>query len=87
MKKRNIALPLFAVAMMMGSSSSWAWTDVTGTVVAVIPSYKQIELDDKHTYTLATGMTMAGVKPGDSVTLSTEVQNNKNVVNKVTRNS
>jgi hypothetical protein len=36
---------------------------------------------------LATGMTMSGVKPGDIVTLSTEVQNNKNIVNKVTRNS
>lgn len=84
---KNIGLPLIAAAMVMGSSSSWAWTDITGTVVAVIPSYKQIELDDKRTYTLAQGVTMSGVKKGDSVTLSTEVQNNKNLVNKVTKNS
>jgi hypothetical protein len=84
---KNMALPLFAISMMMGSGPSWAWTDVTGTVVAVIPSYKQIELDDKRTYTLVQGITMSGVKPGDKVTLSTEIQNNKNIVNKVTRNS
>jgi Protein of unknown function (DUF1344) len=86
---KNMALPLFATAivMVMGSSPSWAWTDVTGTVVAVIPSYKQIELDDRHTYTLAQGITMSGVKPGDNVTLSTETQNNKNIVNQVTKNS
>jgi hypothetical protein len=84
---KKIALPLFAVLMAAGSSPSWAWSDVTGTVIAVMPSYKLIELDNKQTYTLMDGVSVSGIRVGQKVTLTTEIRESKNVVSKLIKSS
>ena len=51
----------------------------------VDPATGIIILDDGQTYTLAEGVSVEGLQPGDVVTVSFEVQDDKNMVTAVTK--
>ncbi len=73
-----------AAALFVSAGSAFA-EDASGTIETVDPATGIIILDDGQTYTLAEGVSVEGLQPGDVVTVSFEVQDDKNMVTAVTK--
>ncbi len=59
--------------------------EAQGTVEAVDPATGTIILDDGQTYSAADGVSIEGLQPGDTVTVSFEVEGDKNMATAVTK--
>jgi len=81
---KKIAVPAFA-ALVMSTSFAWAWNDVTGTIRNINAQSHEIILDNGKTYTLQGDVALGTFKVGDKVMVSTEVQNGKNMINKLSK--
>lgn len=75
----------FVTLTMLGASPSWAWSHVTGTVTTINRNTREIVLDSGRTYTLQTNVSLTDLAAGDKVTVNTEIQNGRHVVNEVTK--
>ena len=84
---KTFAVPALAALMVLGAGSAFAWSDVTGTIKTLDPAMHQIVLDNGKTYILDTGVAMGTFKAGDKVTVTTQVENGKNMVNKLAKSS
>ncbi len=73
-----------ATALFASASSAFA-EDAVGTIEIVAPAEGIIILDDGQTYNLTDGVSVEGLQPGDSVTVSFEVQDDKKLVTAVTK--
>jgi Cu/Ag efflux protein CusF len=82
---RKVITPSIAALMVMSSSFVWAWEDVSGTVRSINHEARTVTLDDGKTYTLRAEIAHTDLKVGDKVTVSTQVEQGKNVVNKITK--
>jgi Cu/Ag efflux protein CusF len=71
--------------MVAGCTFAWAWSDVSGTIRSINANTHEITLDDGKTYTTEQAVNIASLKVGDKVTITTQVENGKNVVNKVAK--
>jgi Cu/Ag efflux protein CusF len=73
-----------AVAMFAFAGAALA-EEATGTVGSVDPAAGIIILEDGTTYTVAEGVSVEGLQPGDTVTVSFEVQGDKNMATDVAK--
>ena len=73
-----------AAALFVSAGSAFA-EEADGTIITVDPATSIIILDDGQTYSVAEGVSIEGLQPGDTVKVSYEVQDNKNVVTAVTK--
>ena len=71
-----------AAALFVSAGSAFA-EDASGAIESVDPATGIIILDDGQTYTVAEGVSVEGLQPGDLVTVSFEVQGDKNMVTAV----
>jgi hypothetical protein len=76
---------MVAAVMVIGASSSWAWSHVSGSITSIDPNAHQIVLDNGITYTLQSGIGLSNLAAGDKVTVNTETKGKQHVVNKVTK--
>lgn len=74
-----------AAALTLGATSAFAWSDVSGKISNVDSKAHRTVLNNGKTYTVERKMALDGLKPGDTVTLSTETKNGQNLVNQVTK--
>lgn len=74
-----------AAAVMFASAGSAFAEDAVGTIAIVDPDAGVIVLDDGLTYSVVEGATIEGLQPGDLVTVSFEVEGDKNMVTSVTK--
>lgn len=85
--KRAAIIAVTAAALAMSTASAFAWSDVTGKISSVDSKMHKIVLDNGKTYMIEKKVAIASLKPGDTVTLSTERKNGENLVNQVTPSS
>ena len=79
---KNILAAAAAAALFVSAGSAFA-EDAAGTIETIDPATGIIILDDGQTYTVAEGVSVEGLQPGDVVTVSFEVQDDKNMVTAV----
>ena len=82
---RQILIPTLVVALSMNTTLAWAWSDVTGTIERLSTKTHRVVLDNGQTYVLQKAVKMRGLKKGERVTISFEMQKGQNVGNKVKR--
>jgi len=82
---KKILVSAFAVAISLNVSFAWAWSEVSGTIDRISVKTHKVVLDNGQTYVLQKAVKMSGLKKGEKVTISFEVQKGQNVGNKVTR--
>lgn len=73
--------------LLLSAGPAFAWSDVSGTVKSIDMKTHMITLDNGKAYEAQAAVNLNTFKVGDKVTISTEVENGKNVVNKVTKTS
>lgn len=81
---RKVALVALTASFAMSTGFAWAWSDVSGTVDKVNTKNREVVLDNGQTYMIQKTVRMGNLKKGAKVTFSSEEQNGKNMVNKVT---
>lgn len=69
--------------MVTASSLAWAWEPVSGTITRIDHQAGTLALDNGKTYTLLPAVAHTDAKVGDKVTVTTQVEQGKNVVNKI----
>lgn len=84
---KKLAVPALAALMAMNVSLAFAWSDVSGVIKSIDMQKHELVLDNGKTYMLENTVNPATFKAGDKVRISTQVENGKNMVNKVTRTS
>jgi Cu/Ag efflux protein CusF len=67
MKKTNIVL--FACALALASSPSWAWTQKQGSITNIDPKAHQLTLDGTP-YTVERKIDLSGLNVGDKVAIN-----------------
>ena len=82
---KKLVLPAIAALMALNVTAAFAWSDVTGVIKNINNTTHEITLDDGKTYTVEKDVKLDDLKAGDKVMVSTEVQNGKNMANKVTK--
>ncbi len=80
---KKLIIPAIA-ALAMSTSLAWS-ADVSGVIKSIDANAHQITLDDGKTYTVDQSVKLTDFKAGDKVMVSAEVQNGKNMANKVTK--
>ena len=73
---------LSAIAMIIAVSAANA-EEATGKIEAIDDANRIIVLDNGVTYTLAEGVSLEGLQPGDDVTVSFEAQGDQNMASEV----
>ena len=73
-----------AAAMLAFAGAAFA-EEASGAVELVDPATGTIILQDGTTYTVADGVSIEELQPGDTVTVSFEVQDDKNMATSVTK--
>ena len=75
-----------AAAAMFAFAGAAIAEEATGPVTSVDPATGIIILEDGTTYTVAEGVSIEGLQPGDTVTVSSfEVQGDKNMATDVAK--
>ena len=82
---KEVLIPALALIMAMSVTTAWAWSDVTGTIERVSTKTHKVVLDNGQTYVLQKAVKMRGLKKGEKVTISAEMQKGQNVGNKIKR--
>ena len=82
---RKFAVPALVTLMAMNASLAFAWSDVAGVIKWIDVKTHEMTLDNGKTYMLENTVNPVTFKTGDKVTVTTEVQNGKNMVNKVVK--
>ena len=82
---KKFAVPALATLMAMNASLAFAWSDVAGVIKSIDVQKHEMTLDNGKTYMLENTVNPVTFKAGDKVTVTTEVQNGKNMVNKVVK--
>ncbi len=81
---KKIFATVAAAALFVSASSAFA-EEAVGTIEALEPDAGIIILDDGQTYSVTEGVSVEGLQPGDIVTVSYDVQGDKNMVTAVTK--
>lgn len=71
-----------ALALLASSGLAIA-EEVTGTLMEIDEAAQTFTLEDGTTYTIAEGVVLEGLEPGQEVTVSYEVEGDQNVANSV----
>ncbi len=74
-----------AAAAMFAFAGAAIAEEASGPIVSVDPATGIIILEDGTTYTVAEGVSIEGLQPGDTVTVSFEVQGDKNMASDVAK--
>ncbi len=74
-----------SAAAMFAIASAASAEEATGAVELIDPATGTIILQDGTAYTVADGVSIEGLQPGDTVTVSFEVQADKNMATAVTK--
>jgi methyl coenzyme M reductase beta subunit len=82
---KKFAVPALAALMVLSAGTAFAWSDVTGMIKTINPKSHEIVLDNGKTYVLDQGVAIGTFKTGDKVTMTTQVENGKNMVNKLAK--
>ena len=82
---KKFAIPILAASMVMNAGLAFAWSDVTGTIKSMDVKTHEMTLDNGETYMLENTVNPLVFKVGDKVTVTTQIENNKNMVNKVVK--
>lgn len=82
---KRVLIPALAVALSTNATFAWAWSDVTGTIERVSTKTHRVVLDNGQTFVLQKAVKMRGLKKGERVTISFEMQKGQNVGNKIKR--
>lgn len=77
---KRTAIMIAATALV--SIPAWANT-VAGTIVSIDPQAHQMVLDDGKTYNVARNVTLAGLRPGDKVSVNAQLENGANMIDRV----
>jgi Cu/Ag efflux protein CusF len=80
MKKTLATLSTIA---MLGFAGTALGEEASGTVMAVDPASRLIQLDDGAVYAVSDGVALDALQPGTEVTVSYEEQNGENVITEV----
>jgi Cu/Ag efflux protein CusF len=82
---KKLVVPAVAALMALSTSFAWAWSDVTGVIKSINVNAHELVLDDGKTYTVPQTINLSTFKTGDKVMVSTQIENGKNMVNKMTK--
>ena len=82
---RKFVIPAIAAAMVMNAGFAFAWSDVTGVIKTIDTQKHEVVLDNGKIYMLNNTVNPQTFKVGDKVIVSTQVENGKNMVNKMTK--
>jgi hypothetical protein len=80
MKKTLATLTTVALLGFAGSALA---EEASGTVMAVDPASRMIQLDDGAVYSVSEDVAIEALQPGTEVTVSYEEQNGENVITEV----
>ena len=79
----KMTLATFSTIAMLGFAGTALAEEASGTVMAVDPASRLIQLDDGAVYAVSEGVAMDVLQPGTEVTVSYEEQNGENVITEV----
>jgi Cu/Ag efflux protein CusF len=84
---RKFAVPALAALFVLNAGLAMAWSNVTGVIKSIDASTHEFTLDDGKTYAVEGNINLGTFKTGDKVTVTTQPENGKNMVNKVIKSS
>lgn len=79
----KMTLATLSTIAMLGFAGTALAEEASGTVMAVDPASRLIQLDDGAVYAVSEGVAMDVLQPGTEVTVSYEEQNGENVITEV----